>query len=222
MPPLPPVPNVLQVIIRGNTSETTPITWENKLHFEYSGTPPSNSTAATIAAQVSGEWGTHMAPECPSSTVLNFVQVIDLTSSTSGSGANFDVHVGSRGDDEIPANAAVLAVYPIQRRYRGGHPRSYLLVGGNADFLDAAHWSTLFYAEVQTHWHAFLASIVGYSTGGTTISNMCSVSYYSGTDPVTHKPIRRVSPVVDTIDISTMYTVQQMASQRRRIGRSRR
>lgn len=221
MPPLPAVPNVLKVKVQGNSSETTPITWANILHFAYSGSAPSNATCNAIASQVSSSWNTHMAPECPSPIVMNEVTVIDLTSSTSGGGADFTVHAGTRGDDVIPANSAVLAVYPIDRRYRGGHPRSYLLVGGNADLLDAAHWSTLFYAEAQSHWHDFLAAIIGFSTGGCTISNMVNVSYYSKELNPT-PPYRRSVPVVDTIDISTMYTEQQVANQRRRIGRKRR
>lgn len=221
MPPLPAVPQVLKVRVQGNTSEASPVTWENVLHFSYSGAAPSVSVANTIAGQISSEWNTHMAPECPATTVMNLVQVIDLTSATSASGADFTVHPGTRGDDEIPANAAMLAIYPLARRYRGGHPRSYLLVGGNADFLDAAHWSTLFTAEVQSHWAAFLDAIVGYSTGGTTLTNLVNVSYYSKeVNPV--PPYRRPVPLVDVLDVATMYTEQQMASQRRRIGRRRR
>lgn len=221
MPPLPPVPNVLKVVVQGNTSETEPVTWANILHFQYSGTPPSNATCNVIAGEVSTQWATHMAPECPSPTVQNLVEVFDLTSSTSGSGASFTSTAGTRGDDEIPANAAMLAVYPLSRRYRGGHPRSYLLVGGNADFLDAAHWSTAFTAEVQTHWAAFLSALVGYSTAGCTLSELVNVSYYSKEEnPV--PPYRRTTPLVDALNVATMYTEQQMASQRRRIGRKRR
>lgn len=222
MPPLPNVPNVLKIRVQGNTSEASPVTWENVLHASYTGTAPSNAMLTTMAGVVKEAWSTHMAAECPSPTVCNLVQIQDLTSNTAGSGADFTSVAGTRGDDEIPANAAMLAIYPIQRRYRGGHPRSYLLVGGNADFLDAAHWSTAFTAEVQTHWSAFLDAIVGYSAGGMTIPNLVSISYYSGKDPVTGKPERRAVPLVDTLTVGTMFTEQQMASQRRRIGRRRR
>lgn len=221
MPPLPAVPNVLKVVVQGNGSESTPVTWANILHFEYSGSAPSNATCNTIAGHISAGWATHMAPECPAPTVQNLVEVFDLTSATSGSGADFTSTAGTRGDDEIPANAAMLVNYPLSRRYRGGHPRSYLLVGGNADFLDMAHWSSAFTAEVQTHWHDFLAGIIGYSTAGCTISNLVNVSYVSKEVNPT-PPYRRPTPLVDALDIATMYTEQQMASQRRRIGRKRR
>lgn len=221
MPPLPNVPNVLKVVVQGNGSEATPITWANVLHFHYSGSAPSGATLNTVAAHIGGSWDTHMVPECPSPTVQNIVEVIDLTSPTSASGFDFTSRPGTRGDDEIPANSAALAVYPVSRRYRGGHPRTYLLVGGNADFLDMAHWSTAFTAEVQSHWHDFLAGVIGFSTGGMTVDSLVNVSYYSKEEnPV--KPYRRATPVVDVLDISTMFVEQQIASQRRRIGRKRR
>lgn len=214
MAPLPAVPQVLRVQIQGNSGEATPITWQNILHFAYSGSAPSNATCTTIANHIATEWGTHMSPEQVSNTAQNLVQVVDLTSDISGTGADFTVNVGSRGDDELPANVAYLVTYPVNRRYRGGHPRTYLYVLGISDFLDAAHWSDAATAEVQTHWAAFLNAIVGYSSGGCTISNLVNVSYRSG-DAV------RVTPVVDILSTSTMIGQQQMASQRRRIGRKR-
>lgn len=221
MPPLPDVPNVLKVVVQGNGSEATPITWANVLHWHYTGSAPSSTTLNTVAAHIGASWGTHMAPECPSPTVQNLIEVIDLTSSTSASGFDFTSRAGTRGDDEIPANSAMLAIYPVSRRYRGGHPRSYLLVGGNADFLDMAHWSTAFTAEVQSHWYDFLNAILAYSTGGMTIDRLVNVSYYSKEiNPV--PPYRRTTPLVDDLDIGTMFTEQQIASQRRRIGRKRR
>lgn len=221
MPPLPAVPQVLKVVVQGNASEATPITWANVLHFEYTGTAPSGASCNQIAVQVQAAWLAHMAPECPNSTQQNLVEVFDLTSTTAGSGSSNTDQLGSRGDDEIPANAAVLITYPISRRYRGGHPRSYLLAGGNADFADAAHWSSAFTTEVQQHWQAFLNQIVGYTIAGCTLSAMVNVSYYQGKQ-ANGKPELRPTPLVDVITVANCRAQQQMASQRRRIGRHRR
>lgn len=222
MPALPPVPQVLKVIVQGNTSEATPLTWANVLHFAYSGAAPSPATCVTIATDVQNAWQGHVAPLCPIPTVHNLCEVIDLTSTTAGSGVATASHAGTRGDDEIPANAACLVVYPINRRYRGGHPRSYLLVGGNADFLDAAHWSAAFTTEVTNAWKAFLGQIVGLSVAGTTINNAVNVSYYSGKQANGKPALRPGGPITDIINVSLCFAEQQMASQRRRIGRHRR
>lgn len=221
MPPLPPVPNVLRCVIEGNTSEEGAYPWANVLHFTYSGTAPSNATCLTMATAIASYWNTAMAPECPSSTILNQVVLTDLTSATSGEGQWLGTHAGTRGDDEIPANAAMLISYPVSTRYRGGHPRQYLIVGGNADFLDAAHWSTAFTAEAQTHWQTFLTDCLSAGVSGTVVSGFCAVSYISKEINPT-PPYRRPTPLVLPLAIASSVANQQMASQRRRIGRRRR
>lgn len=221
MPPLPAVPNVLKVQIMGTSGEATPLNWANILHFSYSGTAPTNTVCNTIATEIATLWNSHMAAECVNNVVLGNVAVTDLTSSTAGSGAAAVDMPGTRGDDELPANVAYLVTYPMSRRYRGGHPRTYLYVLGISDFLDAAHWSDAATTEVIDHWALFLNGIVGYSTSGCTISNLVNVSYVDkALNPV--PPYWRTDPIVDTLSTATMIGQQQMASQRRRIGRHRR
>jgi len=221
MPPLPAVPNVLKVVVQGNTSTVGEFPWANILHFQYSGSAPTSANCVTIAGDINTAWGAHMAAECPNTTVQNFTSVTDLTSASAGSGESLNSIPGTRGDDEIPANAALLISYPVSTRYKGGHPRSYLVVGGNADFLDAAHWSNAFTAEAQTHWQAFLNAVLAISVGGTVISTLCAVSYVSKVvNPVA--PYRRPTPLVFPLSVASATASNQMASQRRRIGRRRR
>lgn len=220
MPALPNVPGVIKSVAKGVSGEATPLDWANILHFAFSGVSPTTAFLTTLAGVVASAWSTHMAPEQVSNCTLTEVDLIDLTSPTAA-GVDHPVSVvGTRGDDEIPANVAYLVNYPIARRYRGGHPRQYLLVGGNADFLDAAHWSAAFTSEVINHWDAFLAAIIGYSSAGTTINGLVNISYIDAAlNPV--PPHYRTTPIVDAIDPSIMIGEQQMASQRRRIGRHR-
>lgn len=221
MPALPSVPGVIKSVAKGVSGEATPLDWANILHFAFSGVSPTTAFLTTLAGVVASSWSTHMAPEQVSNCTLTEVDMVDLTSSTSAS-VDHPVSVpGTRGSDEIPANVAYLVTYPIARRYRGGHPRNYLIVGGNADFLDAAHWSTAFTSEVINHWDAFLSAIIGYSSSGTTINGLVNVSYIDkALNPV--PPYYRTTPLVDAINIGTMIGQQQMASQRRRIGRHER
>jgi len=150
------------------------------------------------------------------------VQVTDLSSLTSGEGTWTGLEVGSRGDDSIPANAAFLISYPSTLRYKGGHPRTYLMIGGNADLQGAAEWSTLFTAEGQTHWQAFLTSLIGYATGGTDLSSFVSVRYRGKFLPNGGPPhYYLTTPLVNTINVAAAVAQVQMASQRRRIGRVR-
>src|SRR5215469_4122412 len=221
--PLAPVPNVLKVYLRGWVDNLDTRQWGNVLHFGYTGTAPSNTTCAAIATQVSSQWGTHMSPEQPSPSQLAFVPVTDLTSTTSGQGTWSGTVAGTRGGDSIPANAAVLISYPASLRYKGGHPRQYLFAGGNADLQGAAEWSTLFQAEILTHWQAFLNGLIGFASGGTDISSFVSVRYKGKFLPNGGPPhYYLTTPEVLTITVASATSAAEMASQRRRIGRVRR
>ena len=219
--PLNPVPNVLRVVLEGFVDTSSADTlWANVLHFTYSGTAPSNAVCTTIGTSIATAWATNMAPECPSPTTLQVVTVTDLTSPTSGEGEALVLHPGTRGDDSIPANAAVLISYPSALRYKGGHPRTYLYVLGNADLLGATNWSTAATAEVQTHWQAFLSAAAAVSASGTTLNGFCSVRYRGKFLPNGGPPhYYLTTPLVNPIPITSAIARQQMSSQRGRIER---
>lgn len=221
--PLPPIANMLRVVISGEIDASDIFPWANVLHFGYTGPAPTNAVCAAIAGDVSTKWATHMAPECPSPTTLTKVTVTDLTSATAGEGEDLSVQTGTRGDDSIPANAAALVTYPSALRYRGGHPRTYLYVGGNADLNGAAKWSDLFTAEFVTHWVAFLNDVLTISQSGTAVDSFASIRYYGKFLPNDGPPrYRLVTPLVNPIVPATAVGQFEIASQRRRIGRRKR
>lgn len=219
--PLQPVPGVLKVVLSGFVDTSSADTlWENILHFTYGGTPPANSVCANIAHMIGLVWNNRMAPECPSPTTLQAVTVTDLTSTTSGSGEDLTIHPGTRGDDSIPANAAVLVSYPVQTRYKGGHPRTYLYCLGNADLQGATNWSTAATGEVQTHWRGFLGDALTTGSSGTVVSSFAGVRYRGKFLPNSGPPhFYLTNPIVMPIDGQTAVVRQQMASQRGRIER---
>lgn len=218
--PLNPVPQVLRCFMEGFIDTEDVYKWGNVLHFQYSGGAPSSSTCDAIAAHVSGSWGTHMAAECPSPTTLQSVNIVDLTSTTSSEGAYNAAVPGTRGDDSIPANAAVLISYQSPLRYRGGHPRQYLYAGGNADLEGAALWSTAFQAEVLTHWTAFLSGVIGFTSGSTTIASFGFVRYRGRYLPNGGPPHYYLDdPLYEALDTALITAKQEIASQRRRVGR---
>jgi hypothetical protein len=219
--PLQPVPNVLRVVLEGfvDTSSADTV-WANILHFTYGGTPPSNATCAAIAGNISTHWDTYVASLCPSPTTLQVVTVTDLSSTTAGSGEVLVLDAGTRGDDSIPANAAVLISYPSAERYKGGHPRTYLYVLGNADLQGATNWSTAATAEVQTKWRNFLTNALTAGFAGTVLSSFCSVRYRGKFLPNSGPPHYYLNtPIVNPIPASGAIARQQMASQRGRIER---
>jgi hypothetical protein len=219
--PLNPVPQVLRVVTEGFVDTSAADTlWANILHFQYGGTAPSDSVCTTIATNIATAWSANVASLCPSPTTLQVVTVTDLTSTTSGEGEALVIHAGTRGDDSIPANASVLISYPSAIRYKGGHPRQYLYVLGNADLQGATNWSTAATAEVQTKWRAFLTACLSAGASGTTLSGFCSVRYRGKFLPNGGPPhYYLTTPIVNPIPIAGAIAAQQMASQRGRIER---
>jgi hypothetical protein len=149
--------------------------------------------------------------------------VTDLTSDSAGEGEWLGTMSGSRGDDSIPANAAVLISYPAVTRYKGGHPRQYLYVLGNADLTGAAEWTGAATTEVQTHWQAFLTAVEALSVAGTALTSFNSIRYYGKYLPNSGPPrYRLTTPVVNPITISEAIAQREIASQRGRVGRRKR
>lgn len=221
--PLNPVPGVLRIGLEGfvDTSAANTL-WVNVLHFTYGGTPPSNANCAVIAAGIASQWSAQVASLCPSPTTLQAVTVTDLTSTSSGSGEDLVLIPGTRGDDSIPANAAVLISYGSTFRYKGGHPRQYLYCLGNADLQGATNWSTAATAEVQTKWRNFLTTCLTVTAPGTTLSSFCAVRYRGKFLPNGGPPHYYLNtPIVMPIAPSQAVSRQQMASQRGRIERRR-
>lgn len=220
--PLNPVANVVRVVLQGFVDTSAADTlWANVLHYTYTGTPPSNANCVTIASQIGNEWAAQVASLCPAPTTLQAITVTDLSSPTAGAGEALPLHPGTRGDDSIPANAAVLISYPSVLRYKGGHPRQYLYVLGNADLQGATNWSTAATAEVQTKWRNFLLTSLGAGAGTpTTLTNFCSIRYRGKFLPNGGPPHFYLNtPLVNVIPSNTAIARQQMASQRGRIER---
>lgn len=216
--PLNPVPNVLKCFLEGWTDNTDKQKWGNVLHFEYSGSAPTNAQCATMAGTIATAWGAHMAAECPSPTQLTSVTLTDLTSTSAGEGQWLGTSAGTRGDDSIPANAAVLISYPSALRYKGGHPRTYLYILGNADLTGSGQWTPL--GEVESHWQAFLTACLAAGTGGTVISQFCSVRYKGKFLPNGGPPHYYLdTPIVNVIPIGEAVAQAEIASQKRRVGR---
>lgn len=221
--PLPPVPSTLKIVLSGFVDAHLVDKWENVLHFSYTGSAPTGVTCGAIALAIGNAWETHMAPLAPSPTALSSVTVTDLTSDSAGEGSDSTGWAGTRGDDSIPANAAVLVSYPLTTRYRGGHPRTYLLCGGNADLDGAAAWSDALVAAVAAGWEAFLAAVKALAISGTALNQMVAIRYYGKFLPNEGPPRYRLTiPVVLPITISTLVVQKEISSQRGRVGRRKR
>lgn len=220
MPALPDVPNVLRLVIHYIVGGDTQAI--DRVYVGYTGSAPSDANCATIAGDVSTAFNAHLAALMFTGSELTSVVVTDLTTPSSGQGEDTTVHAGTRSGGVLPANAAVLQNSQINRRYRGGKPRTYWPFGTDTDLSSAQVWSGSAITAFEAGLNAFWTAIAAISVGGCTLGDQVNVSYYKGftavVNPITGRtrdvPNVRSSAVVDTIQALSVNA--HVASQRRR------
>jgi hypothetical protein len=211
--PLPPAAQVLRFTIEGTTPRAP---WVNALHFGYTGGPPSAANCTALASLLLATWNTEFAPLMLTSATIEKATCTDLTSSTANSGVAEDILPGSRGTAELPGSASVIVKKIVGRRYRGGHPRSYIFAGIATDMADPSHWAAGLVAAVNgAYTTVAFGTLNGMVEGTTTLGPEVVVSYFD-TVTVPLAPHRRVVPLV--LPITSTAALSRIGSQRRRIG----
>jgi len=219
MTPLPPVPGAIKSnlhwAIEGN------VLAENILHFAYTGGPPSAGDCAAIATELVSVASAHMNALVASSVAMNQAEVTDLSSdmgATAFGGVTWD---GTRGTDLVPPGACAVASHQIARRYRGGHPRTYLPFGISSDIDTTGLWKAASVTAFYDGFQGFITALDGFSAGSTTLSGFVCISYFSGgvwtlfpSGAYKRIPTKRSSPLVEPVLASSVNAV--IGSQRRR------
>lgn len=203
-----PVPGVVKTVVEGNINGVPCNNVFYWLMDDLSGL--DNAQATQVATGVHDAYSTSLGPWITSAYTLQQTTAEDLTSVSSGTGVHGASHAGSFGAQEIAASTATLVTHKIARRYRGGHPRTYLPPFSGLALADPQHWTSANVNGLQTAWGAFVSAAVATTVTGNTISQHVSVSFRSGNAP-------RAVPLIDPISSSIVETM--VGTQRRRIGR---
>lgn len=209
---LPPAPKVLRVRLIG-TSQTRP--WVNVLHVRYTTGSPSTADCNTYASNISSYWNSSIAPVVTTQTQLNSVEVLDLDTDHGNIYVNNTVRTGTKvGSSYAPTNTACCVSWKILRRYRGGHPRTYVAGVLFSDMVNGTTWSGTYVTAMSAAWNAFLTS-VNSMTGTNSPFFLCNVSYYKAHQgyPNDVRPV----PQLDDIQSATVHT--RIDSMRRRTGK---
>lgn len=206
MPALPPVPKVLQLAF-GTLDATNNYLDINRLHFAYTGTAPSSAQLVSFATTVLTAFGSALAPSMISDLTISSLVAADLSSPTSAVASVSASVVGTLTGGPLPAGTALLMSATVARRYRGGHPRSYLPLGDDSKITNSTRWLGAFVTAVNTAWAGFITAVEGAGwTGAGTISPV-NVSYYEGFTNLTTPNMRNYNvpklrvggPVIDPI-----------------------
>ena len=180
---------------------------------QYWHTTTSSVTAAqstALATLIRTAWTTNFQAQQHVNWSLVSTTVMDLGPTPDLPGVDAVAVAGTLAGTPITAETCMLITMQIGRRYRGGHPRMYLPLGGAASILDQTHWTTTFQSTIQTKWAAFYNAVIAGGAGTPTLDYQANVSYYSG-------KVLRTTPVIDKV---LGWTIQQVpGSQRRRMGR---
>lgn len=206
MTTLPAVPGVARIAVSG-TNHDQP--WANVFHVKTGGDLDLSGTGvAELAADFGAAFTTSFYPIMSQQCGARECTVIQLSGETAPSAAVPLTGAGNVSGDIATLSTCKLLKWNISRRYRGGHPRTYL--GGVPEndvspdgrlFLDAA------IAGTQAAANAFLAAVNAIDAQGDTLK-LCVVHYMknNATLPV---------PLVD--DVLSVTAVKQIATQRRRL-----
>lgn len=217
MPPLPVVPNTAQVRCFGHIASHE---WQNVLHFTWT-TGTMNVTAAELMAQTafdnlygviygsSSDW---ISSDC----YLDKVTVTDLSSASGAFGVydNGATPINGNASQQCHAQSSMVISNLIDRRFRGGHGRTYFVGFSDDNNQDGRTWKATAVTALQTNWDNGIAVVEGASYAVISGVQQSIVSYYDrALNPV--PPYRRTTPIVDIVTARRYSNV--LRSQRRRV-----
>lgn len=207
MPPLPAANKVLRVAFRQTVEGQDNL---NIMHFTYSGAGANQTDLNNLTDGLGAGIKALMQNLQSADNVYQDVTAIDLTSSTALTSTRALTGVGSHTGGASPASMACAISWKVHRRYRGGHPRTY--VGGLpiTTLSTERSFSATFVALAKGNAAAFLAGFPLASGGAYGNINPVSLSYFSG-------GAVRVTPITDDIIGSDVNA--RPDSQRRRLGK---
>jgi hypothetical protein len=209
VPSLPFVPGVAKVIVKQTLAGVNAY---NVLHVDGgAGTGWTSTELNALASAVRSAYVTNFIPLQTSQLTLNEVTAIDLASDTGPSGVATGTTFGAVGTQALGGNTAVGITWAIARRYRGGHPRTYIAgpVGtqtSNANSLTTTAQTS--YANAA----AALRTAINAVTTSAGSAKFCCVHYYRNGAIL-------ATPLVSQITGSSVDL--RLDSQRRRLGRDR-
>ena len=216
-----PLPDVPCVRIRIIQNKGVQIENGNRFYFSYSGSAPSAANLNTLASDVASLWNTNLAPLTPDYCALEEVDCLDIATDSGFSGFWTGSNAGTRTAPHIPGQVALGVEFNIARRYRGGKPRAYFVMGVAADMADAKSWGSSLLTPAATDIPAFFNGIAALSIGSMGTLKHVNLSYYKGYTNIENpgerartKPTYRATALHDDV---TGYAVKTlMSSQKRR------
>ena len=212
MPALQPVSHVCQVSILGLLAG---VASNNVIHVGASaggGDFFSQADVDAIAVGVRAAYASHFLTGMSNQFTLGTVIAKDLTSDTAPQAFISGSTVGSVNATPLPSNVAMCISWAISRRYRGGHPRTYLSGLPDGQQSSPNTWSTTAITNFSNFAAGFMNDINTIAVGATGHAQLVTV----------HRMKNKIVLIPPTVDVITDSAIDsRLDSQRRRLGRDR-
>lgn len=180
----------------------------SRIFVRYTGGPPAAADCVAIAGSIRSHFSTRFAALFLSGYQVTPFTVTDMASSSGKTGVDSTPVTGTRTGNVVPASTAGLFLGVPPTRYRGGKPRIYMPIFGQADLASDHAWAPTPVSNANTAIAGFLADLVGITSGTTVLA-----SYV-----VAHRVIDKIKQnPIPTGDVTTMALETTPGSQRRRI-----
>jgi len=219
---LPPAPGVLKVQLHWTVGLDT--TCFNTFHLKFAGSGPSNADCVTLAGTVYADVQATLILSTHPSVILDAVTVTDLSDPAAGIGTHTGTAPGTAGGGPLPANCCVLVNYTVQRRYRGGKPRSYIPMGTDTDLQNPQTFAAASVTNFGVRMNALITDMLGLTWGGGNVTQLVQVSYVGGhtwsqnnppNGPWKSHPVYRTTPQIDQLTSTVVNPT--VGTQRRRV-----
>lgn len=208
MPALPLAPNIIRCSYTGTYAAAK---WANVFHVRFTGPTPSQTDMNALATGLRNAWDTNLKAIVSGSGTLNTTTCVDLSSSSGLVSTNATASNGTLvNTTNLPASVALVASMKIARRYRGGHPRMYLVGQTGVNTVNATSWTGAWITTTSTAFAAWLTAVNALTfTSMPTITLVC-LSYYAG-------GTLRATPFADPV--SSIVVHSRVDTMRRRLGK---
>lgn len=204
MAALPPVSKVVRVDHHFAQSAAANI--QIRTFLAYTGALSSTDAATWLANIVAG-LHTNVVNLMSNTISTTSHELTDLTSTSAAQVLNSTSATGGQVAVPLASGTAMIMKHKIARRYRGGHPRTYIPGIPQADLLNPTQWGSVALGNMVAGYTAYIAAATANTNPAAIgVITHVNVSYFAGftnktnssgrTHPV---PTPRVTPVVDTI-----------------------
>lgn len=206
---LPPVSGVAKIVVKQTLGTVNVF---NVLHAQTNDNHPGTaSELLNLATAVRTAWVTNVLPLQNAVLSLTDVVCTDLSSDTGAEATVTGLTAGGNQGIATPANCAICWSWRIGRRYRGGHPRTYI---GGLSTTDTAGPNTIVAARITAHQAAAVALRSAINSAATSNGAWQLVVVH-------YRRAKQVLPVPLVSTVNAVTVDSRLDSQRRRLGRDR-